>query len=275
MQTEVLNEVEEKLEEESSLLSQVFVASKDYRWINDEVLVVVVKVDKTEFSSKFSDIEICGKSVLQWAMMPTCGKQQVVIENGSDQEIIDRLKGLNTNKKYIFLQYSDAPYLEKNTFNRILEYFSMRQFNVMGLPRGFVVKTDYLKNLLDLNFSTRKEFGDKDFVQIKTSQDLTDFYDFARNRILNYHRQNGVVLLGNNICIDADVEVGFGSVIYENNSIKGQTYIGENVVLRQNNLIIDSIIENGCEISNSYIEKSKVKENMIVGPCAKIIKESV
>ena len=263
------------LEEESSLLSKAFVKPKDYKWINDEVLVVVVKVNKTEFSKSFSNIEVCGKTILQWVMMTSYGKESVVFEDEGEQALLNNLKNINTSKKYIFLQYSDTPYLEKNTFNRILDYFSTMRFNVMGLPRGFVVKTDYLKNLSDLNFSTKKEFEGRDFVQIKSSQDLTDFYNFTREKILNYHRQNGVMLLGNNICVDADVEIGFGSVVYENNTLKGQTYIGENVVLRQNNLIIDSIIENECDVTGCYIEKSKVKEKTILGPCAKIIKESV
>ena len=275
MQTEVLNDMEKNIEEESSLFSKVFVASRDYKWISEEVLVVIVRVNKTNFSENFSDIEVCGKSVLKWAMMATHGKEQIVIEEQPDEKILQALKNLKTEKKYIFLQYSDTPYLEKSTFNQILDYFSVKQFNFMGLPRGFVVKTDYLKNLFDLRAATQRNFGNKDFVQIKTSQDLTEFYNFARDRILNYHRENGVVLLGENICIDADVEIGSGVIIYENNFIKGQSYIGENVVLKENNLIIDSIIESGSKVIQSYIEKSKVKEKSVVGPCAKIFKESV
>ncbi len=95
-------------------------------------------------------------------------------------------------------------------------------------------------------------------------------------RILSYHKNSGVVLFGEEtIFIDADVEIEAGTVIYPNNIIKGQSYIGKGVILESGNYIIDSIVLDGAFVCQSYIESGKVGQDKTVGPFARIIKETV
>ena len=91
--------------------------------------------------------------------------------------------------------------------------------------------------------------------------------NILKNRILDFHLHNGVFIEDkNSTFIDASVIIESGVKIEPNNVLKGETYIGKNVVLEPNNTILSSIISSGCDIKSSYIKNSKITENMVVGP---------
>ena len=95
-------------------------------------------------------------------------------------------------------------------------------------------------------------------------------------RILNYHKENGVIFFGENtIFIDADVEIVAGCVIYPNNIIKGESYIGKNVILESGNYIFDTIVCDEAFVCQSYLEKSKVEKGKVIGPFAKLINQKI
>lgn len=70
--------------------------------------------------------------------------------------------------------------------------------------------------------------------------------------------------------IGDDVKIGENVVIYENNHIEGNCTIGDNCILLPNNFIKNSRIENDCVIHSSVIEESLVKNNVTIGPFARL-----
>ncbi len=157
-----------------------------------------------------------------------------------------------------------------------MDYFSSNNLNAMKFDRGLVYKTEFLQDAIDLDPVVKKYFGGKDFERIEDASDFARAYTFLQNKIKNYHKNNNVVLLGEDtIFIDADVEIESGVIIYPNNILKGQTYIGKNVVLESGNTISDSIISNNCIIEKSVIIKSKVEENKSVKPFTIVENESI
>ena len=85
----------------------------------------------------------------------------------------------------------------------------------------------------------------------------------------------GVSILDKNSTqIDADVVISSGAVIGQNNVISGLTYIGKNCKIEPNNIIHDSVISDNCVIKCSYIDQSRISENMIVGPFESIVGKS-
>ena len=79
----------------------------------------------------------------------------------------------------------------------------------------------------------------------------------------------------NTIFVDADVEIEAGAVIYPNNILKGETYIGKNAIVESGNYIFDTIICDEAFVCQSYLEKSKVEKGKIVGPFARLVNEQV
>jgi len=77
------------------------------------------------------------------------------------------------------------------------------------------------------------------------------------------------------IFIDSTVKIGNNVTIYENNRIEGNTVIGDNVVLKPNNYIIDGQIGDGTVITQSQIEQSTVGKNCKIGPFSHLRPNSV
>lgn len=256
---ELVVDKNEELEEESSLLTQVISASKNYSWIKDECLVVIVKVEKSDLVDDLLKVKICGKNELEWVKLATNGPEQRVIDFIEEKAILEVLRNISFGKKYVFLTYSDVPYLQHSTFCKILDYFSMNSLNVLRLPRGFVFKTDYLKNLNSLEGIVQKNFNVNEFEQVDNPYSFSKFYNFMSKKIKDYHKANGVVLIGEeSIVIDSDVEIEKGVIIYPQNILKGTTSIDGNVTLLEGNYIENSVISEGSIIEKSIIINSKV-----------------
>ena len=117
--------------------------------------------------------------------------------------------------------------------------------------------------------------GKNDFFVIDDAQKLNYATTVLKERILNFHIDNGVVIEDkNSTSIDADVIIENGTIIKQNNALYGMTYIGKNCILEPNNIIKDSVISDNCVLKCSYIEESRISEDMIVGPFESVISKS-
>ena len=255
-------------EEESAIIPSALIKAVNYDWIKDEVLFVVVKAYHS-FVKDLPNVELCGKRLLDWVLNAGSGCETRIIEDCED--IIGRVRNITTNKNIIAVFYSDTPLLDKGTFNKFCEYFSSHNMNFLRLSRGFIVKTEFLKN----NFTLAQgasELDDKNLLVADSAKVLNLMSNSLYNRILNYHIKNGVIIYGQNtVFIDGDVEIEGGVIIYPNNVIKGQSIIGENAVIESGNVIKNSIISNDAVVRGSYIENSKISAGASIEPFSKII----
>ncbi len=259
---------EQITEEESVIIPSSLIKAVNYDWIKDEVLFVVVKAYHS-FVKDLPSVELCGKRLLDWVLNAGSGCETRIIEDCED--ITSRVRNITTNKNIIAVFYSDTPLLDKGTFNKFCEYFSSHNMNFLRLSRGFIVKSEFLKN----NFTLAQgasELDDKNLLVADSAKVLNLMSNSLYNRILNYHIKNGVIIYGQNtVFIDGDVEIEGGVIIYPNNVIKGQSIIGENAVIESGNVIKNSIISNDAVVRGSYIENSKISAGASIEPFSKII----
>lgn len=254
------------LNEETSTL----VKAKNYDWIADETLVVIICA-QNEISHNF---DICGKKLVDWVALATSGCEQKIV--GEPEDLLFTLKNLCEGFNYVAVFYSDTPLLKKSTFLEVMDYFARRKMNVLKLPRGYVFKTEFLQTAKIILSTNAEEFDKEDFTIVDTPQKVSYAFKVLNSRILNYHKENGVIFFGENtIFVDADVEIEAGSVVYPNNVIKGQSYIGKNVILESGNYIFETIICDDAFVCQSYLEKSKVEKGKIVGPFVKLINDKI
>lgn len=250
--------------------TQTLLKSQNNDWVAKETLVVVIK-SGDGISSNF---DICGKKMIDWVLMSTSSCHQQVIDEPED--ILEAVKPLADGYDFVAVFYSDTPLLKREIFLEVMNYFSTQRLNVLQLSRGYVFRSEYLQNAKMLMSSSITPFGSDDFKRIDNAEKLSYAFGVLNKRILDYHKQNGVVLFGENtIFIDADVEIEEGSVIYPNNIIKGESYIGKNVILESGNYIFDTIVCDGAFVCQSYLEKSKIEPNKVVGPFEKILNQKV
>ena len=237
-------------------------------WIAQETLVVIVKT-KGEISYDFS---ICGKKLVDWVSLATSGCKQKYIDDCED--VLSAVRPFAENYSYVAVFYSDTPLLKKSTFIEVMNYFSRNRMNVLTLSRGYVFKSEFLKSAKMLMSGAVTDFDKEDFCVVDDAEKASLAFDVLNERILSFHKQNGVVIFGESF-IDADVEIEEGAIIYPNNTIKGQSCIGKNVVVESGNYIEDSIVCDDCVLKMSYIQNSKIEQHKEIGPFAKLVNQKM
>ena len=248
---------DDKTLEEAQSLPKAILAPKNHDYVNEEVLFVVAKVYNEGLVHDFPNLKICGKSITEWVLMAGSGTKQILIDDS--ENLIDRLRNIQTDRKYIAVFYSDTPFLDKNSFYRIMDYFCTRDMNVLTLVRGFIVKTDFLKKTTGPLQAVVNNIEEEKLIKVDNARKLNYVSNAIRNKIISYHLKNGVIIFDEeSVFIDADVEIEGGVLIYAQNAIKGDTIIERGAIIESGNVIKDSIIQNGATLSGCYVEKSKV-----------------
>lgn len=274
---EIMEDLDVKVEENQIsfdfLNEPVTVAVADnYEWVAKETLVILVKA-KGNVPSNF---DICGKKLIDWVALAGSGCNQKVIDEPSEDDFLPTIKSLAEGYDFVTVLYSDTPLLQKSTFLEIMDYFSKNRMNVLTLPRGYVFRGEYLKNTRMLLSTSVERFNDLDFTIINNAQKVSFAFDIIQKRILQYHKSQGVIFFGEEtIFVDADVEIESGTIVYPNNIIKGESYIGKDVILESGNYIFDTIVCDESFVCQSYLEKSKVEKGKVVGPFARLINQKV
>ena len=238
-------------------------------WAGKRTLVVLVRTE----GEVDSDFSICGKKMIEWVAMASCCCEQKVVDDADAFEIA---KTFAEDYENIAVLYGNTPLLKSETFAQIMNYFSNEGLNVLQLPRGYVFKSEFLKTAKMILSQNITNFGTDDFCVVDDATKLSLAFEKLNRRILAYHKQNGVILFGENtIFVDADVEIEKGCVIYPNNVLKGKTYVGHNVVLQNGNYIADTILCEGVSVCQSYLENSKIENRKRIGPFERIVNQKI
>ena len=237
--------------------------AKSFEWVAKETLVVLVETEH----SFAEDFQLCGMKMTDWVALATSGCKHKVISFVGEDEILQVAKQYAGEFNYIAVLYNDIPLLKKQTFLDLMDYFAKRKMNVMRLERGFVFRSEYLENAQILLSGMVEKFGEEDFFVVDNAEKASHAFEVLNARIVDYHKKDGVVFFGENtIFVDVDVQIESGAIIYPNNIIKGQSYIGKNVVLESGNYIVDSAICDGAKVCQSYIKNSVVEKKKNIGP---------
>ncbi len=259
-------------EETSVAFSQTLIKPLNHQYIKDEVLFVVVRAYNEAICHNFPSLMLCGKKMEDWVRLAGSACQQIVIEDCED--IIAKVRQIETDKRYIAVFYSDTPLLDKATFYKIMDYFAGRSINFLQLTRGFIVKTEFIKNSPNFLQSATGGNGSFEILRCTNAADLSKAFEILNERIVNYHLANGVTIFGKNtVFIEADVEIDSGVIIHPNNIIKGNTIISAGCEIGNGNVIENSILLNGCKVSGSVIIDSKLNEGTTLEWGSKVIKE--
>ena len=237
--------------------------AKSFEWVAKETLVVLVETEH----SFAEDFQLCGMKMTDWVALATSGCKHKVISFVGEDEILQAAKQYAGDFSYVAVLYNDIPLLKKQTFLDLMDYFAKRKMNVMRLERGFVFRSEYLENAQILLSGMVEKFGEEDFFVVDNAEKASHAFEVLNARIVDYHKKDGVVFFGENtIFVDVDVQIESGAIIYPNNIIKGQSYIGKNVVLESGNYVVDSAICDEAKVCQSYIKNSVVEKKKNIGP---------
>lgn len=133
----------------------------------------------------------------------------------------------------------------------------------------------YLTDVIGINVSQGKKvktfiLEDKnEILGINSKVELEKANRIMRERINQYHMENGVIILdSNNTYIEETVKIGKDTVVYPGVVLQGATEIGENCELIGNTRIINCKLEDNIKVESSVLEDSIVESKVTIGPFA-------
>lgn len=251
-----LPEPEIEDEEESSSLTDTAFLKKNFEWITKDVLFVVVKCDSDNRYSSYN-LDLCGRPMIDWVVMAGSGCETRIIND--NENIIEVLKSIKTEKPYICVLYSNTPLVTKTLVYKIMDYFVRNRLNALSLIRGYVFKTDFLASIDKFMSAYVEEFDKTAFTIVNDGESYLSADNILQRRIINFHERNGVLIFDKKtVVIDADVEIDEGVIIKPYNILKGNTIIGKNAFIQENNVISNSVIGENCVLLACQIVDSNI-----------------
>ena len=109
------------------------------------------------------------------------------------------------------------------------------------------------------------------FSGIDDLKSLAEVEELLRKRIIEKHRDNGVLMVSSDtITIAKEVNIEPGVIIYPNTYITGNTYIHAGCIIGPNTEIHNSTIKENTCIKHSLVSDSKIGSNTTIGPFAQL-----
>lgn len=242
----------------------------------EDVCAVILKVSYPAMGNT-ADIEILGKTMLEWAELSLSGMEIRHADYTESVTLPVLLKPyLNTKKDITVVLYSDTPLISKKTVASAVQTLKDKGLNVLKMTRGYVIKTAFLLGAEKLYTDSSYYFEEDDFITAFNFKQVQLITEVLKNRILNYHMENGVYFEdGASAFVGSDVTIGRGVRIAPNNILLGKTVIKDGVRIKAGNVIEDCIIGEGAVLDSSRMYGSFIGAETTVGPFAYIRPESV
>ena len=114
-------------------------------------------------------------------------------------------------------------------------------------------------------------FGEEErFIGVNTLEQLELAERVLRRKKIQNLREQGVYFLDSrHVYIDEGVEIAQGTRIYPHVHLRGKTVVGQNCVLENGAVIVDSLIGDDTVVkAYSYLEGARIGEHCQVGPFA-------
>jgi len=216
--------------------------------------------------------EILGRSLADWVAFACNGKNVKIIDFDGNEKIVAFAKNyINIDFDYTIILLSSTPLITQATIDNIIEYSTYKQINLCKLPVGYVVNNKYLQKesipVVDSLYSQNLE----DFFLVENKKQYTQAEEILQERINTFHINNDVeIKKPKSVYIEPEVDIASGVVIFAGNTLKGQSVISKDVILKENNVIDHSKVGKNSCISGSVIDKSIISSNVYISSFCEI-----
>lgn len=126
-----------------------------------------------------------------------------------------------------------------------------------------------------LKIGTSKMKNPEEVLGVNDRVQLYQASEIIRKKILKRHMIDGVTIMNpESTFIDDEVEIGIDTTIYPGVILEGRTRIGEDCTVGPDARLINAVVGNNTDISNSVISDSTIGNETTIGPFAYIRPDS-
>ena len=260
---ELVEETETKLEETTSG--------------KNNVDAIVLLVDEfSNFGKKSYDVNILGASMYNWVIR-ACPTKPALVNYHRDADLLQTVKPALKNAEWTLVLFSDTPLITSSGVKQMLDFAISKDLSVCKLQRGYIFKTEYIKNAFNLYAVNTYDVCANELFVVDNTDKLVRAQKILKDRIIKYHINSGVNIVSpEDAYIECSVSIEPGVVIEPFVKLEGTTTIGANSKICSNVVIVDSKIDEHVIIKNSSnIISSAVLDNAIIGNNCTIQNKSV
>lgn len=231
--------------------------------------VMLENSEAFNIDEKSYNLELLGNPMFTWVCR-ACPSIPITVEYERNSNILEIIRPYLKDTEYTLVLFSDTPLLTRGSVDEILEYMANKGLNVCKLTRGYVFKTEYIKRVGEIFAPQTYYFDEEDFITAVNFKQLALVADILKNRIIEYHMNNGVYFENPDMTIiESNVTIGKNTRISGNTHITGKTEIGEYCKLVNAN-INGSKLYDRVEVSASSIEKSVIESDVCLNEGTKV-----
>lgn len=221
------------------------------------------------------NIDILGNSMQSYVVKACPTAPKCLKFNEAEDDILRTIKPHLTNSEYTLVLYSDTPLITRSNLLNILDFVNNKGLNVCKLTRGYVFKNEYIKRVDEIYAPSTYYFEEEDFLSAVTYKQLYLITEILKNRIINYHMQNGVYFKApDNVYIDANVSIGKGTIIEPFVYLAKDTDIEEYVFIGAYSSLVNAKVFSGAKICGAKIDGAIVMENAKIKSGVKLFSQT-
>ncbi len=251
------------------------VIKRDSEIVDANYVVLLEDAKQMNVKNGSYNLDVLGIKMFEY-VVKACEETPILIHfDPEKQSVIEAVKPHLKNAEYTFVLFSDTPLITKKNVLNILDFVKNKGLNVCALTRGFVFKTEYLKRVDEIYSPSTYYFEEEDFLVANSFGSLCIVSEMLKNRIVNFHSQNGVYFKDPaSLYIEANVSIGGGTEIGSFVSLSGDTTIGEDVKIGNHSELKNAKVSSGVEICGAVLDGAYVFSGSKIERGAKLLSQT-
>lgn len=237
--------------------------------MNDDVKVIVLRVSRGA-NKPTADTDLFGRTLEQWVCSAMRGMETESADYTEGDELLPViLPCLSDVRPVTVVLYSDTPLITYAAVSDAIARLRRENMNVLRMPRGWVLRTDYARSTDKISTDRIITPGDDDFVTVFNYNQLSYAAEILRSRITYFFMEHGVEIVDpSSTFIGVDVVIESGVKVYPFCTLRGKTIIRTGAVIKEGCVIDSSVIESGAVVESSTLTGALVYRNARIGPYA-------
>lgn len=220
-----------------------------------------------------STLKLLGREPKYWVKFASRNYPSKIIGYTLGDNVLETIEGhIDDKYDYTIVLLSYTPLLEVRDIDELKDYATYKGINLCKLPVGYIVNNKYYKSTKEYMVDSIYTSGTDNFYIVENKKQYKYALEILQDRINNFHIDNGVeIVKPSSVYIEPEVDIADGVSIQPRVSLKGETRVDADTIIKDGAVIENTTIGSKCYIGGSVIENSDVADGVCIGSFCNII----